>query len=212
MLNQRLQSHSQHEESTCVTHAFPKPSKQCIRSYQQPYRRHSLCGLAALYYSSECCTGLWHITLVSEIRQFVALTSDCVCSGKVQVDVAYTESLQVKTGQSSITFSILDTMNGSANLTSQGGDIAVDGLDGTASMQSNGGKIQVRPQPPLSPLPPPLSPFSPPSASFLQVNVTTLNSIVFAVHSTTHFTCLMTLIDFWLSQICTLKKLEVSCS
>lgn len=61
------------------------------------------------------------------------------------MDVAYTESLQVKTGRSSIAFSILDTMNGSASLTSQGGDIAVDGLDGTVSMQSNGGNVQVLP-------------------------------------------------------------------
>ena len=65
------------------------------------------------------------------------------------MDVAYTESLQVKTGKSSITFAFLDAMNGNASLTTQGGDIAVDGLDGTASLLSNGGNIQV--QPPRSP-------------------------------------------------------------
>lgn len=65
-------------------------------------------------------------------------------SGSIQVDVAYTESLQVKTGSSSITFGSLDTMNGNAALSSQGGDIAVDGLDGTASLQSHGGNIQVK--------------------------------------------------------------------
>ena len=74
----------------------------------------------------------------------IRLAADCVCgSCGVDVEVAYTESLQVNTVKGSIAFGFLDTMNGSAQLTTQGGNVAVDGLDGTASLQSHGGNIQV---------------------------------------------------------------------
>lgn len=66
------------------------------------------------------------------------------CSSGVAVEVAYTESLDVKTGNEPTTFGFLDTMNGQALLASQGGDIVVEGLDGTAALQSHGGNIQVR--------------------------------------------------------------------
>ncbi len=61
------------------------------------------------------------------------------------MDVAYTESLGIKTGGGPITMGFLDTMNGSARLTSDGGCITVDGFDGTADLQSHGGAIQVCP-------------------------------------------------------------------
>ena len=59
------------------------------------------------------------------------------------MEVAYTESLDVKTGNEPITFGFLDTMNGHALLASQGGDVTVEGLDGTAALQSHGGHVQV---------------------------------------------------------------------
>ena len=64
----------------------------------------------------------------------------------MKVEVAYTEALQVNSGQGSIHFGFLDTMNGSAHLESHGGGMAVDGLDGAASLRSHGGHIQVTKQ------------------------------------------------------------------
>ena len=67
------------------------------------------------------------------------------CSGSVTVEVAYTESLEVRTGNSNITLNLLDTMSGTASLVSDGGGIRVEGLDGTADIRSHGGCIQVDP-------------------------------------------------------------------
>jgi len=62
----------------------------------------------------------------------------------VNVEVAYTESLEIKTGTGPITMGFLDTMSGSATLSSKGKGITVNGLDGTAHLESHGGPIQVR--------------------------------------------------------------------
>ena len=67
----------------------------------------------------------------------------CLCHS-VNVEVAYTESLDIKTGTGPITLGFLDTMNGSASLLSKGGSITVNGLDGSANLQSHGGPIHVR--------------------------------------------------------------------
>ena len=67
----------------------------------------------------------------------------CLCHS-VNVEVAYTESLDIKTGTGPITLGFLDTMNGSASLLSRGGSITVNGLDGSANVQSHGGPIHVR--------------------------------------------------------------------
>ncbi len=63
------------------------------------------------------------------------------------LEVAYTESLEIKSGTGSITMGFLDTMSGSAALSSQGKGITVNGLDGTAHLESHGGPIQVRAKP-----------------------------------------------------------------
>ena len=70
-----------------------------------------------------------------------------LCRGAVSVDVAYTESLTVMTKGKPITFGLLDTMNGAAQLCSNGGKVTVEGLDGTADLESKGGNIQVRCRP-----------------------------------------------------------------
>ena len=61
----------------------------------------------------------------------------------VNVEVAYTESLEIRSGTGPITMGFLDTMRGSATLSSKGKGITVDGLDGTAHLESHGGPIQV---------------------------------------------------------------------
>ena len=60
------------------------------------------------------------------------------------LEVAYTESLEIKSGTGSITMGFLDTMSGRAALSSKGKGITVNGLDGTAHLESHGGPIQVR--------------------------------------------------------------------
>lgn len=66
-----------------------------------------------------------------------------LCSGEVSVGVAYTEMLKVLTKGRPITFDLLDTLDGQAQLQSQGGSLTVEGLDGSADLQSQGGAIQV---------------------------------------------------------------------
>ena len=66
-----------------------------------------------------------------------------ICSGAVTVDVAYTESLLVRTRGKPITVGSLDTMNGQALLQTHGGSLSVQGLDGSARLESQGGSIQV---------------------------------------------------------------------
>ncbi|KAL0030213.1 hypothetical protein WJX77_003267 [Trebouxia sp. C0004] len=65
-------------------------------------------------------------------------------SGSVNVEVAYTESLEIKTGTGPITMGFLDTMSGSATLSSKAKGITVNGLDGTAHLESHGGPIQLK--------------------------------------------------------------------
>ena len=62
----------------------------------------------------------------------------------VTVEVAYAESLEIRSGPGPINMGFLDTMNGSATLASKGKGITVNGLDGTAHLKSHGGPIQVR--------------------------------------------------------------------
>ena len=68
----------------------------------------------------------------------------CICRGSIDIEVAYTESLEVQAGDGPITVGFLDTMNGTASLVSTGKGITVNGLDGTASVQCHGGDIEVR--------------------------------------------------------------------
>ncbi len=68
----------------------------------------------------------------------------------MHVEVAYTESLEIKSGTRPITMGFLDTMSGSAALSSKGKGITVNGLDGTAHLESHGGPIQVRAKQKLS--------------------------------------------------------------
>lgn len=60
------------------------------------------------------------------------------------MEVAYTEMLKVLTKGRPISFGLLDTMNGHAQLQSNGGTLTVEGLDGSAELESQGGAIQVR--------------------------------------------------------------------
>ena len=62
----------------------------------------------------------------------------------MNVEVAYTESLEIRSGTAPITMGLLDTMSGSATLSSLGTGITVNGLDGTAHLESHSGLIQVR--------------------------------------------------------------------
>ncbi|KAL0022852.1 hypothetical protein WJX79_011082 [Trebouxia sp. C0005] len=65
-------------------------------------------------------------------------------SGSVTVEVAYAESLEIRSGPGPINMGFLDTMNGSATLASKGKGITVNGLDGTAHLKSHGGPIQLK--------------------------------------------------------------------
>ena len=75
--------------------------------------------------------------------QAILNSSMLCCRGHVDIEVAYTEALEVRAGDAPISIGFLDTMNGTASLVSEGKGISVNGLDGTANVQSHGGPIQV---------------------------------------------------------------------
>ena len=86
----------------------------------------------------------FHVPFVLPCLPFKLPNEPVPLCHSVNVEVAYTESLEIKTGTGPITMGFLDTMSGSATLSSKGKGITVNGLDGTAHLESHGGPIQVQ--------------------------------------------------------------------